>query len=618
MSQPPPPDELRAEVARQLGRSARLTPDELEDQAQHAREAERFADEVVQSFVERGSYACGVRGSRLVRLEDLGQLPRTTQLEDALDRRRGQQPLETAHRLRLGKLYALIGHDEKAASCFREVLASSEPPPMALVIEVADAAARAGIAALALAGVDRVAETILTRDPGEEHGEDLLRDDPMQAGALLERARDIALRIGHAPRAVALGRAATALYERLSRGAEIRASLAGQVSAMRAAGNARKARLLAERWRDHARDSGAALDEADALETLAGQQRARGQLGEAAALLADAREVFDELREDAEALRLERERGWVLLQDGQLAEAQEVFAVATANARDAGLEELAFTLASDHVRAELLDGQVASALEAARALLEGASPAQAPRAGLLVAEALALAGDGPGALSALLPVIQELEGPEEARALAVQAEVDVIDGRPQAARLLLASAGRLAEAGGEQSLAAELILREGELAWESGDREGCWAALGRAQRLGPQGRVELLAELLQARLAETEEGEELLDELLDAVRGGLREQISVQATLLTLGYTDGAPSAPGQTASLVERLVALREALPPGQRAGFHASALCRPLLRAVPAGDDDPLAALRSGAQVAGAEVAGSAGDVEPAEGDA
>jgi hypothetical protein len=590
------PEALRADIASLLGRLGGLSLEQIQVRCDEAASHAAFCDTLVEAFVDMGGYTHPIPATRMVRLEDLERLPYTQRLEDALDRRRGQLPFDMPHRLRLGKLYALIGRHEKAASCFREVLASPEPPSMALVVELAEAAARSGRASIALAGVDRVAETILTRDPSEPHsGEDLLRDDPLTAGALLERARDIALRIDQAPRAVALGRAASALYERLGRPAEIRASLAGQVRALQAAGNARKARLMAEKWRDLSRDTGAPVDEAAAQETLADQNVARGQLGQAASLLADAADIFDELNDLPEALRLLRRQGGVQLQDGLVAEARKTLEEARDRAARGELRALAQEIEAERIEVELADGNVGEALAAAQVLCDdwtaSGDAGHLASAAVLLAEARILAGDAQGALQALAPhALVVPPGVWEARAIAAQAEAAAILSLDSQARLLLALAARAARSADDVSLAARLILRRGELAFDAGDEASARADLTEAERLGAQGRVEVQLELLQARLAEEEdEAGTLLEELADTVRGGLPEQVKVQAALRAIGR--GLDMMGNDlTAPLVERLREVRDALPEPLHAGFVESPLCRPLSQS----EGDPLGPLR------------------------
>ncbi|MCO5171248.1 MAG: hypothetical protein M9894_33520 [Planctomycetes bacterium] len=584
------PQELRAALAALLAARAGVAPSFVAARAEAARGDAGLAEAVVQALVGGGAFIVEDPGARRVRLEELDALPPLQELEDALDRRRAR-PLTIEQRLRLARLYALIQRDEKGAACYRELLgASALPVPMA--IEVAEAAGRAGASALALAGIDRVAETILTRDPTGEQvaGADLMREDPLGAGALLERARDIALTIGHAPRAVALARAATALYERLGRRQEARESLAGQARALRAAGRGKRARQVAERWRELAEDDGAEVSQARALAWLAGEAEADGAVRGAADLLGKAEALLVAAGDPAGALDHARRRGALLERAGALAEAGAALGRALALTEEAGgwpgADAAAHARAADDLRLslarlDLVGGRPGRALAAAgevrAARLADGDAAGAAAAAAVVAEALVLAGDLPGAMEVVgevAPVLAEHDLPAaRGRAARARAEVAALDGRPGDAALLLHDAAGDLRRAGDEAEAALCVLRRAEVLAAAGDLDGCRRELDHALALagGLPPRLELRLELLRALLAPAEEADLLLDEVAERApdEGDPWVRAAVAGARARRGERDGLEAAAAEVR-------AVRDDLPPTLRAGFARSPLVR------------------------------------------
>lgn len=581
-------EEQRARLAGLLALRAGLEPHQVAARMSSARADDELVEDIVCALVDGGGYLHEEVGSRRVRLEELDSIPVGGELLAALDRRRSR-PLLPLQRVRLGRLYALASEVEKAAVAYREVLAGPEAPPLSLAVELAAAAARAGLPAIALAGVDRIAEVVLTRDQGETPpgaGGDPLRDDPLGAGALLERARDVALEVGHAPRAVALARAATALYERLGRRAEARHSLAGQARALRAAGNAKKARLQLERWRELARDVEAASDEAAALEALAAHEAAEGQVQTAAGLLEEAAKLLRATGDLPRALRLVRQRARHLSEEGALERAVGVLEEAALEAAEAGLSGLAADLGLDLVEVQLQRGWLGPALQGAEALRRRAEEqADGPReqeAILLFARALTMAGDEKRALEALRRLPPSLElAPWVGHAMRLRAELLAQDGQALEAELLLLDAARTLRAEAPAA-AAEALLRRAELCQEGGHAAAAVAARQAVADLGVPPALELRYELLAARQCQDEEEQQaLLEELWEgSASATLEDRARAAVALARRRIAAGDPAgAVGPVKDVLEELREVQEGLPEPLRAGFGRSPVARGLL---------------------------------------
>lgn len=609
--------ELREALAGALAARAGLPPRAVAERAAAARDDAQLAEAVAQALVGAGAWIVDDPGARRVRLEELDALPALQELEDALDRRRAR-PLTIEQRLRLGRLYALIQRDEKGAACYRELLGHGELPlPMAM--EIAEAAGRSGAGALALAGIDRVAETILTRDPAGEGvtGADILREDPLGAGALLERARDIALTIGHAPRAVALARAATALYERLGRRQEARESLSGQARALRAAGRAKRARQVAERWRELAGEDCAEASEARALGWLATEADADGALRRAADLRAQAIELLTALGDPAGALEHVRRRADLLERAGDLpgaraaleraldlaveVEAMKTTRVGGASAptsapassarggQAAAATGVGLALRLEAARLDLITGELARAQELAGAVraahVTRGEEGRAAAAAATLAQALVAAGDLEGARRALVEAAPGLAAHDDpaahGRARRARAELDAIDGRLLEAGLLLHDAAAAFRRASDESGAAACLLRRAELLAAAGDLGGCRLELERVLELTGtlEPRLELRMELLRALLAAPEEAGLLLDEVAERApaEGDPWLRAAVAAARVR---RDPVTGRAGLEAAAAE-LTALRDALPEPLRAGFARSPSARAVLEA-------------------------------------
>ena len=186
--------EARTRLARGLLEGVGATPDVAEAGAGDAADDPHFLDDVVASLVDDGVVALSRLPDRRASEEQIDRGLLGPAFSSALDRRRGM-PAGARERARLGRLYALAGEVEKAASCYREVLDDRGPTPLSLVIELAHVASRAGERALALGAVDRVAEVVLTG----ETGQDKSPEDATVAGSALERTAELALTLGAAP-----------------------------------------------------------------------------------------------------------------------------------------------------------------------------------------------------------------------------------------------------------------------------------------------------------------------------------------------------------------------------------------------------------------------------------
>jgi hypothetical protein len=593
------PQELRATLAGVLAARAGLPPGGVAARAAAARDDPAFAEAVVQALVGGGAWIVEDPGARRVRLEEIDALPALQEVEDALDRRRAR-PLSTEQCLRVARLYALIKRDEKGAACYRELLARREPVPLSMAIEVAESAGRAGAHALALAGIDRVAETVLTRDPngeGASDDADILREDPLGAGALLERARDIALTIGHAPRAVALARAATALYERLGRRQEARESLAGQARALQAAGRSKRARQVAERWRELAAEDGAVASEARAVGWLAGEAAAEGMLRAAADLHQDAVDLLVDADDLVRALAHARKRAELLERGGALEDARAALARALAIADELGAErpdeadpQHALALRLDAARLDLALGDLAQAIAGAGAVratqLARDDAGRAASAATVLVDALIAAGDLAGArdvLGEVTPVLARLDDPAaNGRARRARAELDALDGRVREAGWMLHDAAASFSHAGAEAEAAQCLLRRAELLAAAGDRDACRQELKRALELtgtlAPC--LELRMELLRALLAPPEEAHLLLEEVAERAptEGDPWVRAAVAAARARRG--DGALATEGLTLAAAE-LRKIRDALPEPLRAGFASSPWARAVVEA-------------------------------------
>jgi hypothetical protein len=594
----PTPEQLRAELARAIALAAGLLPAEARARGEATKDDAGFSERTVAALVSTGGCLVEVAGARRVRVEELEELPSSPELDAALDLRRAR-PLGADERLRLARLYALTGKDEKAANLYRELLAY-DGAPLGLAVEVAEAAAAGGhdSLALALAGIDRVAELLLTRDTSGETDEepDLVRDDPLGAGALLERARDIAVQIGHAPRGVALARAATALYERVGRLTEARESLAGQARALAAAGRGKRARQVAARWRELAREERAPGSEAEAIMWLAEQETAAGALAVAGDLEGEALAILEAADHPAGAAACAARRGLRLADSGQPQKARAALEKAEALALAAMDGELAERNALEGARLDLVLGRVGPALARAEAIRKAADDrgdrGRATAAAVVQAEALLAAGDLDRARKALVRVSPAIDDDATAgRAARVRAELDVLGGRPVEARLLLADAARCLRAASLRGEAAECLVRRAEVAADDGEPEGARRDLKRALDQSPAlaPRLELRMELVRARIAEEkEEADLLLEEVCDrtaAEADPLGRALAASArarSLLADGREDEALDALGPA---LEGAAAMREGLPnPLKSAGVRASPWVAPLVAAATA----------------------------------
>jgi hypothetical protein len=583
------PRERRTELAEVLCRSAGLI-DGLSERAAALAAGEDFVEDVADALVTVGVYRPDPDQplGPVARLETLSSLPADPELVRALDLRRAES-LSSLLQVRLARVYALVGQTEKAASCFRTVVARDEPLSLAVALEVAEAAAVGGRRAVALGAIDWLAECLLTRDDISEgpRSDDPVRGDPLEMGALLERAALVATKISADPRTVALARAAANLYERMGRDADARRCLGLSAEALHRLGQAKKALTAAKALREKARQGQAPEDEAKALQIVAARITAAGQAKEAVKLYVEAAELLAAAKSAraGDAWRLAAE---TLADMGQLERGRGLLGAAAKQAAEAGHARDALALRAEAAGLDMVMGQLGDALSEANALREAWAELEPsdPAAAIVQGRARALIGDVDGAREALASCALDVDDWRTAGAASrIRAEVALSEGRGDEARMLLADAARAFLEAKAKADAAEALLRRAELSLDAHDPDACRLDLKRCRsKVGALGKdLELRGELLRARLCvDLDEREILLEEAQGRAseQGTLVDRSLAAAAKaehhLQAGDGDLAREA---LAPVLKELVGVRDALPSELREGFRRSPLIKRLL---------------------------------------
>lgn len=582
----------RARLAKALFCAGGVGGEQLERRVAAAREDAEFADRVLTAFLSSGAYDPVPRDPsvRRVRLGDLRSLPPCAEMVTFCDRSRAK--IEgTLELVRLARVYALLGHPETAASCFRRVLARGEPLSLPLTLELAEAAAKGGDPSLALAGVDWVAECLLTREEIAvgPRSQDRVRDDPLAVGALLEKARDISMALGQAPRAVAFSRAAVSTFERMGRLEEARAALGAAARALREAGDAKKAMAVAKRLRTQAQEEGDVRDEARAMAEVATQLASRGQREQAISVFQDTAKLLFEGGEPAAAVEQVQAAVKLLVRTGALDQACQELITASDLLNRASLTQEALEMRFEEARLRLQQGHLGAVLTSAESLRkaweQAGRPERVASAVVLLGWALALAGDGERAQKALARTALQVGDWETAAAsLRARAEVAIVQERPEEARLLLADAARAFQAADDALGKAEALLRQAEVALDADDPEGCRSSLGRLnERDALPAQLELRADVLQARLTQDpDEQELLLEDVYDqSCSNGLfvdRVRSAVARARLQLDRGD-AGAAEATLKPVLSELLSIKNGLPEPLQKGLRRSPLARQVL---------------------------------------
>lgn len=551
---------------RQFAEQAGCSPVATNRLARSLGEEEGLCERLVQELVATGACRLGAEGPQVFLTQLSGVDSRG--LAFAADLRL-TQPLDERELFHLSQLYAALGLPERAATALRELWNRMELP-LEHTLHLGRRAAAASGLEVALAAVDRVAETILTRDPDASDGHDLLRESPHQAAVLLGAARDVALTAGDPYRAASLARAASALWGRLEQPALRWAAIAKQAQVLVAANQHTKARQVLGRWRDEAQEQGDVAAEARAVRANAEWIAEEGKLGHAASLLADAVELFDAAGEEVQSLDSRLRQGEFLALEGSWDGALKTFALArdVAVANEDELRLATLWVSEGECALEL--GRFSHAMRCAESGRENASPETLARSTLLVAGVLTAAGDGKRAQKALLRLIDE--GPAvQARSLELRAELALGRGDEAGARLALADAARL-HGTTARTRWASCLVTQAELALLQGDADACRALCEKADTVDAPA-LDLRHELLQARLGDPEEAELLLEDLVERTSEEGNPLDHLRALYTHLGF---AVANDGDVEATLERLGGalseLRDALPEAFRKRFATS----------------------------------------------
>jgi hypothetical protein len=495
--------EARIRLARKLLESVGAPPDVAEAGAGDAADDPHFLDDVVASLVDDGVVALARLPERRANEEELDRALLGPAFSAALDRRRGN-PAGPRERARLGRLYALAGEVEKAASCYREVLDERAPVPLSLVSELARVAARAGEQALSLGAVDRIAEVVLTGDAGQDKSP----EDATVAGTALERAAAVALELGAAPRAAALARAAVLIFERAGLRREAQRALGPLGRALLATNDRPGAWATFDRWRALSVAQGDLAQASRALEVAAEAFLAHGDLEAAADWLEQAADVLASAGEKHAAARSGLRAGELRAARGDLGAAGIALERARAYAAGAGDSELESAIRISLARARVAEGQLGAALREAEAALNDreskGDAAGAADARVALATACLAAGDPEGARAHLASARDHSTAAGGAFALELRAELALLDGREDDAQAHLADAGRLHALDGRDTDSARTAVRRAELALAAGDVDRASTRLSALSSLEAPELVTRTA-LLEARLAGSDE-----------------------------------------------------------------------------------------------------------------
>lgn len=526
--------------------------------------------------------------------EALDELPRCGEWLSALDARALRQDLDTMDRYRLGKLLAASGELEKAATCYRQVLARPEPLCFALAVELAEAAAAGDRPALAYAAIDRLA-AVAMHEPGDlGHPDERSRAKVL--GALLSRGREAALRAGSPTRAAALGRASVNFLERAHLGAAMREAQLGAIEALCAADQPELGMGYAKRMRESAVEDQHSEHEALAILAAARQLERDNELDKALALKRRAAVILEERGEVVLAAEPRRLAAELLARRGQIEQARQEVAGAAQqletgeHASDPIRRRLALQLRMAEVGYALRLGKPASVLKGADQIRRGyediGDKKGAAAALVVLAQALLLVGDQDRAWKALEHAADDLELCfARASSFRLRAELRYLEGDVRGARLLLHDAERTFQEAGDPEWRYETLIRRAELFVSQGELDPARALLDRITASGadPSNRFELRRELLVACLSEDDDEAELLLEDLHAQaenEGQLADRVLVAAAKAKRHLDRGDPDQAELTIQpVLASLLEFRKDLPAPFQKGLRSSPLGRPVL---------------------------------------
>ena len=590
---------LRGEGARgilfaALLRAGGLPTDVVSSTAAPLAAEEERIEEALDAFLQAGAWR--PPGTEIELLcESLTTLPRCGEWLSGLDRRALQRDLDPHARYRLGKLYVVSGELEKAATCFRQVLARPEPLSFALAVELAEAAAAGGRPALALAAIDMLATAAHHRPGDLGHPEERAR--AMTLGAMLERARQAALQAGSPMRAAALGRAAVNFLERAQGGAALRRAQLGAIEALCAAGQPELGMGYAKRMRESAVEDEDPADEALAILAASRQFERDGEIDKALGLKRRAAGILEEKGELVLAAELRLLAAELVSRRGLIEQArQEVAAAAERletgeHASDPAWRRQALKLRVEEVTYALRLGKPVAVLMRADSIRRGwedlGDKRGAAAALVVLAQALLLVGDQERAWKALEHAADDLELYfSRASSFRLRAELRYLEGDVRAARLLLHDAERTFVEADAEIWAHECLIRRGELFFKQGDLEAARAVLTQVLRPGadPHARFELRRELLVACLSEDDDEVELLLEDLHAQaenEGQLADRVLVAAAKARRHLDHDDPGAAQRTIQpVLASLLEFRGGLPEAFRKGLRDSPLGHEILK--------------------------------------
>lgn len=569
-----------------------------------AAEEERIG-EAIEALCHHGAWRPPGTDVELV-CEGLTHLPRCGEWLTALDARALRSDLDTMDRYRLGKLLAASDEVEKAATCYRQVLARPEALCIALALELAEAAAAGARPALAFAAIDRLASAAL-HEPGD-HGHPEERSRAKTLGALLSRGREAALQAGSPLRAAALGRAAVNFFERAHLGSAMREAQLGAIEALCLAGQPELAMGYAKRMRESAVEDEHPGHEALAILAASRQLERDGEIDKALALKRRAAAILEERGELVLAAQPRILAAELLARRGQIEQARQEVSTAAEqletgeHATDPERRRLALQLRVAEVGYALRLGKPTAVLKRADLIRRGwedlGNKRGAAGALVILAQALLLVGDQERAWKALERAAEDLELCfARASSFRVRAELRYLEGDARAARLLLHDAERTFEEAGDSEWRYEALLRRGELFLSQGELDAARGVLAEVAlpNADPTNRFELRRELLVACLCEDDDEAELLLEDLHAQaenEGQLADRVLVAAAK---GKRHLDQDNPGQAQATIQPVLAslleFRRGLPPAFQKGLRNSPLGRPVLEladAIKALEDD------------------------------
>ncbi len=580
----------RAKLARSLLLAVGATEEVAKAGSDDAADDAHFLDDIVSSLVDDGVVALARLADRRASEADLDRSLLGPAFVSALDRRRGT-PAGPRERARLGRLYALAGEHEKAASCYREVLDEKGFLPLPLVVEIAQVAARAGERAVALGAVDRIAEVVLTGDAGKEGRV----EDVAIAGGALERARDVALELDaaasatdfHGPdirsgaiaRAVALGRAAVLLYERSGLKREAARALDGLGRAQVAAGDRPGGRASFERRRALANNQNDATGGARSLEVAAQAFLATGDAEAAVDRYEQASDAHAQAGDKKAAARAALRAAELRVGRGDLAQAASTLERARAHAASGGDAAIETAVRLELARSSIAEGQLGVALretEAAAYDRDQAKDAPAAAAAhILRAQALLLAGARDEAARELVLARDGAVGREAALAMELRGEIALAEDRAAEAHALLADAGRFHALEARNVASLRTHVRRAEIALAKNEKELAQALYARVATCEAPELVARIA-LLDAVLAPDEAARRsALDRAFDLAFATDHVLPRVEAGLARararLALEKPAVAAP-DIRSALEALRDMRKGLPEERRAAFVAT----------------------------------------------